>query len=150
MELVTQYFPVIASLVLLEVILSVDNALVNATLAEALPPQDRAKAIKYGIIIGAIFRVVVLIFAVYIIHNIYILHYLMRFIKSIRTLQMWQRAFNRLPCMTGSVIHLILPVPRFSGSTHQYFCRPYYLIPGNVKIFLAAMLIFFPVSKQFY
>lgn len=64
-----EFSPAILSITLLEIILSVDNSLVNATLAESLLPKDKTRAILYGTFLGAIFRVVALIFASYIIHN---------------------------------------------------------------------------------
>lgn len=63
------YFSIIASLFIIEVLLSVDNALVNATLAEVLPPPLRTKAIRAGIVLGAVFRVIALLLAAFIIHN---------------------------------------------------------------------------------
>ena len=63
------YFSIIASLFIIEVLLSVDNALVNATLAESLPLSLRTKAIRAGIMLGAIFRVIALFLAAFIIHN---------------------------------------------------------------------------------
>ncbi|MEN9604546.1 MAG: hypothetical protein RJB39_231 [Candidatus Parcubacteria bacterium] len=49
--------------------LSVDNALVNASLAEDLPPHLQKKAIYTGIALGAIFRVLCLLIASIIIEN---------------------------------------------------------------------------------
>ena len=45
------YFSIIVSLFIIEVLLSVDNALVNATLAESLPEEKRKKAIRIGILL---------------------------------------------------------------------------------------------------
>src|ERR1035437_6238456 len=66
------FISIVASLFLLEILLSVDNALVNASLAEDLPPKQRLRAMRQGIIYGAGFRVVALVFASIIIHNIWI------------------------------------------------------------------------------
>lgn len=63
------YISVVASLFIVEVLLSIDNALVNATLAEALPEDTRIRAIRLGIIFGAVFRFVALFAATIIIHN---------------------------------------------------------------------------------
>jgi len=68
----SSFISVVASLFILEVLLSVDNALVNASLAEDLPLDQRVKAVKQGIIFGAGFRVAALIFASLIIHNVWI------------------------------------------------------------------------------
>jgi YkoY family integral membrane protein len=66
------YASIIISLFIIEVLLSVDNALVNATLAESLPPAKRAKAIRIGILLGALFRVVALLLASIIIQNVWL------------------------------------------------------------------------------
>lgn len=66
------YISVIASLFIIEVLLSIDNALVNATLAEALPEHKRVKAIRIGIILGAAFRLMALFAVAFIIHNVWI------------------------------------------------------------------------------
>lgn len=66
------YFSIIVSLFIIEVLLSVDNALVNATLAESLPEERRKKALRIGILLGAVFRVVALLLASIIIQNIWL------------------------------------------------------------------------------
>jgi tellurite resistance protein TerC len=66
------YVPIIISLFIIEVLLSVDNALVNATLAESLPEEKRKMAIRVGIILGALFRVVALFMAAIIIQNVWL------------------------------------------------------------------------------
>lgn len=53
----------IATLTLLEGILSVDNALVLAILVRTLPPEQRRKALTYGIVGAFVFRFIALIFA---------------------------------------------------------------------------------------
>ncbi len=57
----------VLSIAILELMLSVDNALVNASLAEELPPRLQKKAIYFGIAAGAVLRVICLFFATYII-----------------------------------------------------------------------------------
>lgn len=59
----------VLSITVLELMLSVDNALVNASLAEELPPRLQKKAIYAGIGIGALFRVICLFLASIIIEN---------------------------------------------------------------------------------
>lgn len=59
----------IASIALLELMLSVDNALVNASLAEELPKKLQRKAIYIGIALGALFRFLCLFVATIIIEN---------------------------------------------------------------------------------
>jgi YkoY family integral membrane protein len=66
------YFSIIVSLFIVEVLLSVDNALVNATLAESLPEQKRKKAIRIGILLGALFRIVALLLVSIIIQNVWL------------------------------------------------------------------------------
>lgn len=66
------YFSIIVSLFIIEVLLSVDNALVNATLAEALPEDKRKKAIRIGILLGAVFRIAALFLVSIIIQNVWL------------------------------------------------------------------------------
>lgn len=66
------YVSIIISLFIIEVLLSVDNALVNATLAESLPEKQRVRAIRIGIILGALFRIVALLLASIIIENLWL------------------------------------------------------------------------------
>lgn len=66
------YFSIVVSLFIIEVLLSVDNALVNATLAESLPEEKRKKALRIGIILGALFRIVALFLAAIIIQNVWL------------------------------------------------------------------------------
>jgi YkoY family integral membrane protein len=70
--MIQTYFSIIFSLFIIEVLLSVDNALVNATLAESLPEIRRKKALRIGILLGAVFRVVALFLAAIIIQNIWL------------------------------------------------------------------------------
>jgi YkoY family integral membrane protein len=53
----------ILSVVLLEVILSVDNAAVLATMVKNLPPATQKKALSYGILGAYLFRGIALLFA---------------------------------------------------------------------------------------
>ncbi len=59
----TRFLPIIGLLILIESLLSVDNAAVLATMVMDLPPQQRARALKYGIIGAYFFRGVCLILA---------------------------------------------------------------------------------------
>jgi YkoY family integral membrane protein len=70
--MLTTYISVIVSLFIIEVLLSIDNALVNATLAESLPESQRKFALRVGIILGAVFRLVALFAVAYIIENVWI------------------------------------------------------------------------------
>ncbi|MBP6888296.1 MAG: hypothetical protein KBC21_01215 [Candidatus Pacebacteria bacterium] len=66
------YVSIIISLFIIEVLLSVDNALVNATLAESLPEEKRKRAIRIGILLGALFRIVALFLVSIIIQNVWL------------------------------------------------------------------------------
>lgn len=61
-------FLIILNLILIESLLSVDNAAVLATMVMDLPENDRRKALKYGIIGAYVFRGLCLLFATYLIH----------------------------------------------------------------------------------
>ncbi|MGE3844714.1 MAG: hypothetical protein AB7I50_24380 [Vicinamibacterales bacterium] len=61
-------FVTIGLLVLLEGLLSADNALVLAVLVLGLPEADRRKALRYGIVGAFAFRIIAVLFAVYVIH----------------------------------------------------------------------------------
>lgn len=67
--MLTALLSTIVSLTIIEILLSVDNALVNATIAESLPEEKRKRALRIGIILGAVFRVLALFVAAYIIQN---------------------------------------------------------------------------------
>ena len=58
---------VVGNLVVIESLLSVDNAAVLATMVGDLPPEQRKKALRYGIFGAYIFRGVCLIFASFLI-----------------------------------------------------------------------------------
>jgi YkoY family integral membrane protein len=64
----TQDLGVIALLVLLEGLLSIDNALVLALLARRLPKQQRAKALTYGLGGAFVFRFIAIGCASYLLH----------------------------------------------------------------------------------
>lgn len=63
------FLATIASIAVLEILLSVDNALVNASLAEELPRHDQKKAIYVGIGLGALFRILCLFIASFLIQS---------------------------------------------------------------------------------
>lgn len=66
------YFSIIVSLFIIEVLLSVDNALVNATLAESLPEVKRTRALRIGILLGAVFRIIALFTVSIIVQNVWL------------------------------------------------------------------------------
>ncbi|MBP9717950.1 hypothetical protein KBD59_01515 [Candidatus Gracilibacteria bacterium] len=55
----------VGTLILLEGILSVDNALVLAILVRVLPKEQQRKALTYGLVGAIVFRVLALLFAVF-------------------------------------------------------------------------------------
>jgi YkoY family integral membrane protein len=57
---------VVAVLIILEGLLSCDNAVVLALLVKDLPPEQRGKALRYGIIGAYVFRILALFLAVWI------------------------------------------------------------------------------------
>ncbi len=54
---------IVLNLILIESLLSVDNAAVLATMVLDLPPEKRSKALRYGIIGAYVFRGICLVFA---------------------------------------------------------------------------------------
>jgi YkoY family integral membrane protein len=58
-----KYLPIIGMLIVIESLLSIDNAAVLATMVTALPKDQREKALKYGIFGAYFFRGVCLILA---------------------------------------------------------------------------------------
>jgi YkoY family integral membrane protein len=84
---------VIFSLVILESLLSVDNAAVLATMVMDLPKEQRGKALKYGIIGAYVFRGLALIFAAVLIQfwqlkiigGLYLLYLAFDYFKSKQT-----------------------------------------------------------------
>lgn len=63
---------VVANLIIIESLLSVDNAAVLATMVMDLPVQERKKALKYGIIGAYIFRGICLLSAAYLVNFWYL------------------------------------------------------------------------------
>ena len=61
--------PLIGSLVVIEALLSVDNALAVATMASHLAPEQREKALRYGILGAYIFRGAAIAIAAWIVRN---------------------------------------------------------------------------------
>ena len=84
---------VIFSLIILESLLSVDNAAVLATMVMDLPKEQRGKALKYGIIGAYVFRGLALIFATFLIQfwqlkiigGLYLLYLVFDYFKSKQT-----------------------------------------------------------------
>lgn len=66
--MILQDLSVILTLLLLETLLSIDNAVVLAILVSPLPEQQRAKALRYGIIGAYVFRGLCLLFAAWLVH----------------------------------------------------------------------------------
>ena len=62
----------VGTLILLEGLLSADNALVMAVMVLGLPARDRKKALSYGLIGGFAFRVVATLLAVYLMKMLWV------------------------------------------------------------------------------
>lgn len=58
-----KFLPIIGMLIILESLLSIDNAAVLATMVRDLPKEQRNKALKYGIVGAYVFRGICLILA---------------------------------------------------------------------------------------
>ncbi len=67
-----QDLPVLLTLVILEGILSFDNAAVLAALTNRLPPDQRRRALLYGIVGAYFFRVLAIVFVVFLLQNIWL------------------------------------------------------------------------------
>ena len=63
---------VVAVLILLEGLLSCDNAVVLALLVKHLPPDERGRALRYGIIGAYVFRIIALMLATWIMTKWYL------------------------------------------------------------------------------
>jgi YkoY family integral membrane protein len=59
---------IILNLIIIESLLSVDNAAVLASMAMKLPKEQRGKALRYGIIGAYVFRGICLVLAVWLVH----------------------------------------------------------------------------------
>ncbi len=68
-HMLTEAIPVIISLIIIEGLLSVDNALAIAAMASHLPGKQKYWALRVGIIGAYVFRGLALLFATYIIAN---------------------------------------------------------------------------------
>ncbi len=68
-QILTEALPVILSLIIIEGLLSVDNALAIAAMASHLPEKQRFLALRVGIIGAYVFRGLALLLATYIIQN---------------------------------------------------------------------------------
>lgn len=68
-QILTEALPVIISLIIIEGLLSVDNALAIAAMASHLPHHQRFWALRAGIIGAYVFRGLALLFATFIIQN---------------------------------------------------------------------------------
>jgi len=69
MHILTEAVPVIISLIIIEGLLSVDNALAIAAMASHLPGKQKYWALRVGILGAYVFRGLALLFATYIIAN---------------------------------------------------------------------------------
>ncbi len=94
---------IIGNLIIIETLLSVDNAAVLATMVMDLPPKQRAAALKYGIIGAYFFRGVCLFFASFLVHiwwlkpigGMYLLYLVWAWMKGRKTPQKEDDYFDK-------------------------------------------------------
>ncbi len=94
---------VIGNLIIIESLLSVDNAAVLATMVMDLPPQKRAAALKYGIIGAYFFRGICLFFASFLVQiwwlkpigGFYLLYLVWSWLKGRKTPQKEDDYFDK-------------------------------------------------------
>lgn len=151
------YFPIIVSLFIIEVLLSVDNALVNATLAESLPEVKRKKAIRIGILLGAVFRIVALFFVSIIIQNVWL--------KVLGGLYLIYLAITHLGKVVTEEGKIIIPKTTYRGVIFQIaladivfsvdnvisavsFSENIYIVMLGVGIGVVSMLFITPILSK--
>ena len=94
---------VIGNLIIIETLLSVDNAAVLATMVMDLPPKQRAAALKYGIIGAYFFRGLCLFFASFLVQiwwlkpigGLYLLYLVWSWLKGRKTPQKEDDYFDK-------------------------------------------------------
>lgn len=155
--MIETYASIIISLFIVEVLLSVDNALVNATLAESLPEKERIRAIRIGILAGAGFRVVALLLAALIIQNIWL--------KVLGGLYLVYLAITHLGKVIDEDGHTIKAKPTFAGVITQIaiadlvfsidnvisavsFSENIYIVILGVSIGIISMLFITPILSK--
>ena len=155
--MISTYISVIASLFIMEVLLSVDNALVNAALAGALPENMRTKAIRIGIILGAVFRFLALFLVAFIIHNVWL--------KVAGALYLLYLAIDHLGKHIDSAGHTYVAKTTFRGVVSQIvvadiifsidnvisavsFSSNTYLVMFGVFVGIVSMLFITPVLSK--
>ncbi len=151
------YFPIIISLFIIEVLLSVDNALVNATLAESLPEEKRKKAIRIGILLGALFRIIALFLVSIIIQNVWL--------KVLGGLYLVYLAVAHLGKVVTEEGKAITPKPTYKGVIFQIaladivfsidnvisavsFSENIYIVMLGVGIGVVSMLFITPILSR--
>lgn len=83
--------PVILSLILIEGLLSVDNMLAIAALASQLPEKQKKSALRLGLAGAYLFRIVALLFAQFIMHNVWV-----KFLGAFYLIHLMAQHFNEL------------------------------------------------------
>ena len=86
--MIVTIFSAVLSVTIIEIMLSIDNALVNASLAKKLPHHMQKKALYGGIALGAFFKIVGLLVVSFLITN--------PFIKIISALYLFWLAYEHL------------------------------------------------------
>jgi predicted tellurium resistance membrane protein TerC len=87
--------PVIISLVIIEGLLSVDNALAIAALASGLPENQRIKALRYGIVGAYVMRGLCLAFAAWIAGNTWVKALGAAYLIYLMVSQLWGKGAGR-------------------------------------------------------
>ena len=151
------YLSIIVSLFIIELLLSVANALVTATLAESLPEVKRKNALRIGILLGAAFRIVALFLAAFIIQN--------EWLKIVGGLYLVYLAIAHLGRVVDEEGHAIVPKTTYRGVIMQIafadivfsldnvisavsFSSNLYIVMLGVGIGVVSMLFITPILSR--
>jgi len=93
--------PVIISLIIIEGLLSVDNAMAIAAMASGLPEKQRLKALRYGIVGAYVFRGLCLMFAAWIAGNEWIKGIGAAYLIYLMVSQLWGKGGDSVVCVTA-------------------------------------------------
>lgn len=97
-----EILPILISLIVVEVLLSIDNALVNAALADQFATKERKHLIRLGIVLEIVFRIVTLVLMAVIVKNI------------------WLKFICGLYLMAISIKHIGRPIDRDGHIVHKH------------------------------
>jgi YkoY family integral membrane protein len=94
---------VVGNIIILEVLLSIDNAAVLATMVKTLPNSDQKKALTYGIVGAYIFRGLALLFASFLLKIVWL--------KLLGGLYLVYLAYSNLKSTTEGTNHKSISIP---------------------------------------